>query len=173
MPLYGPAAPATQTQTTYTLQVFFTPKDKAGNPIGDPLQLGTVYEITPRHSRRNSPIGGVGIGDRRLELVPGRTDYTITLHKFSIWTKTLQQIMGRPVNERMLAELQIPFDIVVEHINPGSEDVHVTIYRDCQIREWRRTQRWSDEVYIADELDVDVRMIQSDDPSITDINVLY
>src|SRR5271157_5548619 len=138
--LLGPSAPGVKTQTTFSLQVFVTDDD------GNDVQIGTATEINPSHNRTNTLIGGVGIGDRIMEIVPGRTHYTISLKKFSIWTKNIQQIFGYSADFRMLAEMQSAFDIRVFQINPNTGDVNTTVYKDCVINKWERTQQWADEV---------------------------
>jgi len=153
--LLGPSAPGVKTQTTFSLQVFVTDDD------GNDVQIGTATEINPSHNRTNTLIGGVGIGDRIMEIVPGRTHYTISLKKFSIWTKNIQQILGYSADFRMLAEMQSAFDIRVFQINPNTSDVITTVYKDCVINKWDRTQQWENEVVIADDVELDVTMIHA------------
>ena len=156
--LKGPSAPGVRTQTIFSLQVFTTDDE------GKEVQIGTAMEISPSHDRTNTPVGGVGIGDRIMEIVPGRTKYSLSLRKFSLWTKRLQQIFGYNKDFRMLAEMQRPFDIRVYHLNPNpgaDNEIEVTIYKDCVISRWQRRQEWAEEVVIADEVDVDVTMIHA------------
>jgi hypothetical protein len=99
-----------------------------------------------------------------MEIVPGRSKYSVTLKKFSLWSKTLSQVFGYDQDFRMLAEMQTPFDIKVYHVNPNPSAngaIEVTIYRNCVIKSWRRRQEWADEVVIADEVEVDVTMIHA------------
>jgi len=171
--LYGPSAPGVRTQTVFSLQVVIGQYD---NPSADVL-IGTATDISPDHSRTNTLIGGVGIGDRIMEIVPGRSKYSVSLKKFSLWTKRLAEVFGYSGDFRMLAEMQKPFDIKVYHVNPNypndDSKVEATIYRDCVIREWRRRQEWSDEVVIADEVTVDVTSIHANNgplwPSLTEL----
>lgn len=162
--ILGPSAPGVRTQTVFSLQIFIGQWESDT----DDVQVGTATEASPNHERTNTLIGGVGIGDRIMEIVPGRSRYTLTLKKFSLWTKKLAQVLGFNNGEdiRMLAEMQKPFDIKVYHINPNPDNegtnAEVTIYRDCVIRSWRRRQEWSDEVVIADEIEVDVTYIHGE-----------
>lgn len=162
--ILGPSAPGVQSQTVFSLQVF---AGQWGNDADD-VQIGTATDLTPSHERTNTLVGGVGIGDRIMEIVPGRSRYTISMKKFSLWTKRLAQILGfkRGQDIRMLAEMQAPFDIKVYHINPNPDDegtnAEVTIYRDCVIKSWRRRQEWGEEVVIADEVEMDVTYIHGD-----------
>lgn len=156
--ILGPSAPGVRTQTVFSLQVFTTDDE------GHEVQIGTATELSPTHERTNTLVGGVGIGDRIMEIVPGRTKYSITLRKFSLWTKNIQQILGFDKNFRMLAEMQKPFDIRVYHLNPNpdkADEIQVTVYKDCVLNRWDRKQEWTDEVVIADECTVDVTMIHA------------
>jgi len=156
--LYGPSAPGVRTQTIFSLQVVIGSSDGTTPDV----QIGTATELSPNHERSNTLIGGVGIGDRIMEIVPGRSKYSVSLKKFSLWTKKLAEIFGYSRDFRMLAEMQRPFDIKVYHVNPNNKDeVEVTIYRNCVIRSWRRRQEWSDEVVIADDVEVDVTSIDA------------
>jgi len=160
--ILGPSAPGIRSQTVFSLQVFAGQWENSEQDV----QIGTATELTPTQERTNSLIGGVGIGDRIMEIVPGRSKYSLTLKKFSLWQKKLAEIFGFANGKdiRMLAEMQMPFDIKVYHLNPNSETsdtMEVTIYRDCVIKSWRRKQEWADEVVIADDVEVDVTMIHA------------
>jgi hypothetical protein len=156
--LLGPSAPSVRAQTIFSLQVFTTDDE------GKEVQIGTAMEISPSHERTNTPVGGVGIGDRIMEIVPGRTKYTLSMKKFSLWTKKLQQVFGYNKDFRMLAEMQKPFDVRVYHLNPnpGKEsEIDVTVYKDCVISSWKRKQEWGDDVVISDDVEVDVTSIHA------------
>lgn len=176
MSLLGPSAPSVRTQTTFSLQIWMT------DNTGQPVQVGTISNFSPSHRRTNKAIGGVGIGDRRIEIVPGVSNYTLSLEKVALWDKTLSQIFGYPVDVRMLCEMQKPFDIVQQHINPtpASEranqnvpDIQITVFRKCVISSWERTQRWGDDVTITDRMEVDVTSIDDGDPSLKSLDVVF
>jgi len=170
--ILGPSAPGVKAQTVFSLQIAIGQWDNAAADV----QIGTATEISPNQERTNTLIGGVGIGDRIMEIVPGRSKYSVTLKKFSLWSKRLSEVFGYNKDFRMLAEMQKPFDIKVYHVNPNPDnkggEIEVTIYRDCVIKSWRRRQEWADEVVIADEVEVDVTMIHANKqlwPSFTDL----
>jgi len=171
--ILGPSAPGVSTQTVFSLQIAIGQWD---NDQPD-VQIGTATEVTPNQERTNTLIGGVGIGDRIMEIVPGRTKYSVTLRKFSLWTKRLAEIFGYNKDFRMLAEMQKPFDIKVYHVNPNPDnqggEIEVTIYRDCVIKSWRRRQEWADEVVIADEVEVDVTSIHANKELWPKLNDLF
>lgn len=174
--LLGPSAPGVRTQTTFSLQIWMT--DDSGRSI----QVGTINNLSPSQTRTNKPIGGVGIGDRRIEIVPGLSNYTLTLEKVALWDKALSQIFGYPADVRMLAEMQKPFDILQQHINPtpaadrpnpNVPDILITVYRKCVISSWERQQRWGDDVVIADRVTVDVTSIDDNDPSLKSLDIVF
>jgi len=171
--LLGPSAPNVRTQTTFGLQIVMIDDDN------NAVQIGTAKEITPVHTRSNTPVGGVGIGDRRMEIVQGLTSYTVALKKFSLWGKRIQQVCGFDSEVRMLAEMQTPFDIYTYHLNPAGttekglfindgevadSNIITTIYRDCVINNWNRSQVYAEDVTIVDEVDVDVTRIEGPPP---------
>lgn len=174
--LLGPSAPGVRSQTTFSLQIWMT------DDTGQPVQVGTMNNFSPSQRRTNKAIGGVGIGDRRIEIVPGVSSYTLSLEKVAFWDKALSQIFGYPVDVRMLAEMQKPFDIIQQHINPtpaadrpnpNTPDILITVYRKCVISSWDRTQRWGDDVTITDRIDVDVTSIDDGDPSLKSLDVVF
>ena len=168
MRLLGPSAPGIDTQTTFSLQVVI--KDHEGKK----RLVGTAKEITPTQTRTNTPVGGVGIGDRILELVPGRTQYSLKLSKFSLWKKPIQAVLGYSPEERMVAQWQFPFEIETYHINPNSTDNFIkTVYRGCQIKEMSRTQQYDDDVTLIDEVDIDCARIDGNIVTLPDIGEIF
>lgn len=171
--LLGPSAPNVRTQTTFGLQIVMVTDDN------EPVQIGTAVKATPSHKRTNTRVGGVGIGDRIMEYVPGLTSYTLSIEKFAMWNKVIQQIFGFDPRVRMLAEMQKPFDVYTYHLNPVGttekglfsnnglvEDANIitTIYRDCVISTWDRSQEYKEEVTIVDNMEVDVTRIEGPPP---------
>lgn len=175
MRLLGPSAPGYQTATAFSLQIIMTDND------GKEVVVGTAAELAPRQNRTNTPIGGVGIGDRNLEIVPGRSKFGLRLKKFLLWKKPIQTILGAHADVRMIAEMQRPFDIKTYHINPNVPDTTqaatsssgtpaadyttdrpefiTTIYKGCVINQWSRTYSVENEAVISDEVEVDVTAI--------------
>jgi hypothetical protein len=156
--LLGPSAPGYRAMTIFSLQIFTTDDE------GRDVQIGTAMEFSPNHTRTNTPVGGVGIGDLMMEIVPGRSRYTVSLRKFSLWNKRIQQVFGYNKDFRMLAEMQAPFEIRVFHLNPNPEsedEIEVTVYTGCVIASWDRKQEWQDDVTIVDDISVDVTRIHA------------
>ena len=180
--LLGPSAPDVKTQTTFGLQIVMI--DDEDNAV----QVGTATNATPSHQRSNTKVGGVGIGDRIMEIVPGLTSYTLSLTKFSLWNKYIYQVLGYNVNIRMLAEMQTPFDVYTYHLNPtgttskgifvnsgevADSNIVTTIYRDCVVSSWNRTQQYDADVTISDVVEMDVTRIEGSPQSLADLPELW
>lgn len=168
MRLLGPSAPGIATQTTFSLQVVIKDNEQKDRVVG------TAKEITPSQTRTNTPVGGVGIGDRILELVPGRTSYTLKLSKFSLWKKPVQAVLGYSPDERMLAQWQVPFDIKTYHVDPNKTDSFIlTVYRGCQINNISRTQQYDDDVTLVDEVEIDCARIDGNIVTLPEIGEIF
>lgn len=188
MKLIGPSAPGYNTSTTFSIQIIVTDND------GREVQVGTAAEITPSHTRSTTIVGGVGMGDRMLERVPGRSEYKLTMKKFALWKKPIQTIFGYHPDTRMLAEFQRPFEVKVYHIDPNTPDTKLaatqtsgtpiadytsgrpnfitTIYKGCVLTSWTRRQEYGSESVITDEVEIDVTSIVNGKvtlPSLTDL----
>lgn len=188
MRLIGPSAPGFQTQTIFSLQIIMTDND------GKEVVVGTASELSPSQDRSNTIVGGVGIGDRILEVVPGRSKYDLSIKKFALWKKPIYSIFGYHPDVRMIAEMQRPFDIKTYHIDPNVPDTRVaasqtsgspavdyttdrpnfivTIYKGCVIKKLSRRMEYSNEAVIVDDVECDVTAILNGKatlPSLSDL----
>lgn len=176
--ILGPSAPAVRSQTTFALSLWAT------DDTGKVIQLGTCKEFTPNQDKRNTLVGGVGIGDRILEIVPGRSKYTLRITKFALWEKSVAKAFGYKMpggngdGIRMIANMQLPIDIIQIHLKPNATDQAVeqavtTVYKKCVLSRWNRPQRWDDDVTIVDEVEFDVTSIDDGTNSLYDLSQVF
>ena len=173
--LLGPSAPGVRTKTSFSLQLWV--KDDTGAFV----QIGTCKEFSPSQDRRNTRIGGVGIGDRTLEIVPGLSKYTVKANKFALWEKTISSCFGYRMpgqatgqGIRMLAFMQAPITIYQIHVDPNDpNNLLKTVYNGCVISRWNTPQKWDDDVTIIDDVEFDVTSIDDGNSSLVSLAQVF
>jgi hypothetical protein len=164
-----------RTKTTFSLQLWVK------NDDNNYIQIGTCKEFSPSQDRRNTLVGGVGIGDRILEIVPGRSKYNVKANKFSLWEKSIAQILGYRMpgqasgdGIRMLAFMQAPITIYQIHVDPNDpNNILQTVFRGCVVSRWNTPQKWDDDVTIIDDVEFDVTSIDNGDSSLVNLSQVF
>ena len=149
--------PDTQTATAFAVKVFMP------NQQGQYAQIGTIKNINLTDDRGDTVIGGVGIGDRIIEYVPGRTGHSLAVSYFTLYKRSLFQALGIDDSVRMLSELVNSFIMYQEMPPPNGDEPIVTWYRGCVVTAWGKTQQYEADTVIVET--ATIRYASADDGS--------
>jgi hypothetical protein len=103
--------------------------------------IGTLQGFSPSESRALERIREIQneVADT-VEIVPGRTDFTISIDRLETYDSAMLQALGLP-KTATLATLTDSFDIVEEIQGPTSAQKRVISYNGCWINTKSKTIR--------------------------------
>lgn len=131
------ARPVTSAKST--LSYMYTVQGAAGNVIGN------IQGFSPSANRtleRVRELRGDASGQANdtVEIVPGRTDFQITVDRFETYDSSLVGALQGPSRPLDISQQDTAFDIT-ETVRDASGQTRTIYYQQCWIQSWSKTIR--------------------------------
>lgn len=103
------------------------------------VEVGTLQGFNPSGSRAVERVREIlNTLEDTFEIVPGRSEFKITIDRIETYTKNVIQALGYNIFAESIAQIRDPITIVEQLTGPNGESRIIT-YDRCWITSWTKT----------------------------------
>jgi len=124
------AIPSTQAVVSYA----YTIKSQG-------IRIGTLQEFSPDQTRTLERIREIAnVADDIFEIIPGRTDFTIAVTRFELYTANMIDALGYDISGGNISSITDPVQILEQWTGPTGNR-RAVLYDRCWVNNLRKTVR--------------------------------
>ena len=102
-------------------------------------RIGTLQDFSPDQSRLLDRVRELAnVVDDIVEIVPGRTEFTINITRLELYTANMIDALGYDITGTSIAQIRDPIQIIEEWTGPTGKR-RTVIYDRCWIKDLKKT----------------------------------